>query len=316
MKYTFEKLFDKLFLIIASIGILLSQTGFGYELVRILFDLIIGIFTFDFHGIGRRLILVMLFTAGNVLIYLLLNNIDKSKKDYSIEKIYAIIKYEQLVFVVDVQLRIYCILFYPIGYLLRKPVRAWYNSGNKLKFILSFPLWILLNDGNSKDIGYQWFWDAKGIQPTNAWNRFRLAYLWNPMRNPCWNGYQYINPKTGAKTDLDVIFNYKFNHITSLFYYAHNDSKNVLTFNVLKWKNADGEESDNIGETIDFDKAVLGKSLCYYRIDGELYFRYSKAYISEQYTFLKWTFKFAREVQLGAADNRFKIRNKLKFIKL
>lgn len=221
---------------------------------------------------------------------------------YKLEKIYAWIKWGLAIFLVDVVMRFLCIVFFTLAYILRVPVRKWHYSSNKAKLWLSLPLWCLLNDGKSNDVGYKFFWDAWNIYPTSNWNRFKLAYLWN-SRNPAWNTYTYICPKSGKITDMDIITN------TAKVWQGSNGfvTANPLASCVLKWLNEEGEESDNIGAQIDYDKSILGKNFIYYRIDGTLYFRYSKAWVDED-------FGIAREVQLGVNYSRFKIRNKLKTV--
>jgi len=222
--------------------------------------------------------------------------------EYKLEKIYAWIKWGLAIILVDVIMRLLCILFYPLAYALRVPVRKWHYGSNKAKFCLSLPLWWLLNDGKSNDIGAEWFWDAWNIYPTSRWNKIKLAYLWN-TRNPAWNTYTYIRPKYGKITDMDVITN------TAMVWQGSKGftTANPLASCVLKWLNEEGEASDNIGVQIDYDKSILGKNFVYYRIDGTLYFRYSKAWVNED-------IGLAREVQLGVNYSRFKIRNKLKTV--
>lgn len=218
---------------------------------------------------------------------------------YKLEKIYAWIKWIGAILLVDVIMRILCVVFYPLAYVLRVKVREWHNNTNKIKFVLSLPLWVLLNDGKSNDVGYLWFWNAKGIQPTTKWNRFKLAYLWNPLRNPCWNIYEYICPNEGEKTDIDEVDRYGYGSCIQCM-------PSQFDFCVLKWKDSEGNESNNIGETIDYKKSILGMNFVYYRVNNVLYFRYSYAWVRGNK---------AREVQLGSGNSRFKIRNKLKFLK-
>jgi hypothetical protein len=227
--------------------------------------------------------------------------------EYKLEKIYAWIKWGLAIILVDGIMRLLCILFYPLSYALRVPVRKWHYGSNKAKFCLSLPLWCLLNDGESNDIGYDWFWDAWNIYPTSNWNRFKLAYLWNPLRNPCWNIYTYIHPKVGKITDIDVITN------TAMVWKGSKGfiSADPLNSCVLKWLNEEGEASNNMGVQIDYDKSILGKIFTYYRVDGVLSFTYSKAWVGDD-------IGLAREVQLGSTGatigSRFKIRNKLKTV--
>jgi hypothetical protein len=200
-------------------------------------------------------------------------------------------------------MRLLCILFYPLSYALRVPVRKWHYGSNKAKFCLSLPLWCLLNDGESNDIGYKFFWDAWNIYPTSNWNRFKLAYLWNPLRNPCWNIYTYIHPIYGEITDIDVITNEAevWNPIAGFI--IADPMENC----VLKWLNEEGEASNNMGVQIDYDKSIFGKNFVYYRSNGVLHFRYSKAWANDD-------IGLAREIQLGSTETRFKIRNKLKTV--
>jgi hypothetical protein len=250
--------------------------------------------------------------------------------NYKLEKLFAWIKWACAIILVDGLLRgLAWLLYKRVIYPIRKPVRFLYHKCGFVGKLISVWFWVFLNDGKSNDVGYKWFFDAKGIYPINAYNRKHLSWLWSGLRNPAWNSYEHIKPKyddDNSELDVDIVENNA---------YKNGKKQDPLAECVLKWKNAEGEESDNMGETIDFNNAVMGKNFCYYRIKldngklSPLYFRYSKAFLEYDKELRKvhWNWNpfkirvgkykadIAQEIQLGTNGKRFKIRRKWKKLK-
>lgn len=190
-------------------------------------------------------------------------------------------------------------VIYPISYLFRKTIRKWYNSGNKLKQILSIPLWIFLDDEVVKlagdDYGEQWWKEVNNIKvwELNYWQRFVVAYRWGVIRNPAWNQYSLIKPKQGVKQLLSQ----KGELIKD------GESLSLLNFAVLKYVNRFGQYTDNQGEYLSLKYSIVGKSKVWYEIGKTLYWRYS---LAKQYG------NYWIELQLGTNDNRYTVRFKIK----
>lgn len=190
-------------------------------------------------------------------------------------------------------------VIYPISYLFRKTLRKWYNSGNKLKQILSIPLWIFLDDEVVKlagdDYGEQWWKEVNNIKvwELNYWQRFVVAYRWGVIRNPAWNQYSLIKPKQGVKQLLSQ----KGELIKD------GESLSLLNFAVLKYVNRFGQYTDNQGEYLSLKYSIVGKSKVWYEIGKTLYWRYS---LAKQYG------NYWIELQLGTNDNRYTVRFKIK----
>lgn len=179
---------------------------------------------------------------------------------------------------------IYAWLIYP----LRKPVRWLWKKQGWYRWI-AFPFWIFLNDGQSNDIGYDWFWRAKGIFPTNAWNRWRLSYLWTGLRNPVWNVYEFIHPKRGEIENMTIL-------------------KGDGVDRILRWNLKDGTYNNNSGDYLNYSEAKLGLCHIEWSIMGVDYFRYTKALIKPIGKYF-----FHHELQIGWNNSRPKIRFKLIF---
>jgi len=191
-------------------------------------------------------------------------------------------------------------VIYPLSYLIRKHLRNWYYSRNTFKKILSIPLWIFLDDEVVKlsgdDYGEQWWKNANNIKiwELNTWQRFTVAYRWGVLRNPAWNQYQLLKPKTGRK--------YIISEKGELF--RDGQSLSLLNFAVLKYVDKYGQYSDNQGEYLSLRYSVIGQSKVWYLVENTLYWRYSLA---------KKIGKFWIELQLGTNDVRYTIRFKIKY---
>lgn len=193
------------------------------------------------------------------------------------------------ILVVDGILRVISAVIFPfVIYPLRKCIRFVWNQDNCLKWI-AFPFWIFLNDGQSNDIGYDWFWRAKGVFPTSWFNKWRLSCAWY-RRNPCWNVYEFIKPKKGMRENLVIL---KGNGIDR----------------ILRWKLKDGTPNNNKGDLIDFDQVKFGESHIEYSIGGTNYFRYTKAWMKPVRFFFR-SYLLHHELQVGWNNSRAKIRCK------
>lgn len=190
-------------------------------------------------------------------------------------------------------------IVYPVSYVFRKGLRKWYYSGNRLKKVLSIPLWIFLDDEVVKlagdDYGENWWKTVNNIKISElgSWQRFKVAYRWGVIRNPAWNQYSLIRPIQGNKKIVSEKGNLKRGNI----------EVSLLNFAVFKYVNLDGEYTDNQGDFLSLKYSILGWSKVWYEIEDMLYWRYSMA---KQYG------KYWIEIQLGTNDNRYTIRFKIK----
>jgi hypothetical protein len=212
-----------------------------------------------------------------------------------LEKIWAYIRFS-LNMLVSGFFAITAYIVYPISYLLKDKIREYKNNGNKFGRVVSFPLWLYLNDGNSNDIGYEWYHEAVGLYPTNAWNKFRLAYMWSVIRNPAWNHYEVFKPNSGdvEKVSLKGSIESGVPH-------------NWETLASLRYVNKDGEFRDNKGDFLSLKFSRIGKKMVWYRIGNTLHFIYS---------FANKVGKYWIELQYGSITRRYKIRFKIKDVKI
>lgn len=220
---------------------------------------------------------------------------------YFLEKQLAWVKWALAVAIYFVlfipSLLLYPILFYPT----RGAIRFfWYGCG-KIGKVISFLGFIFLNDpeenGVCDDYGTEQYRKSLGYtQPVDEltwYQKLWISYRWSGIRNWAWNTHRFLKPKYNNHskyTGFDCISNIKYN-----------SGPSGLDFCVLKYKFSDGTEADNFGDFIDYEKSILGKNFVYYRVNGVLYFRYSKAWVDGN---------IAREIQLGTNGRRFKLRIK------
>lgn len=190
-------------------------------------------------------------------------------------------------------------IVYPISYVFRKGLRKWYYSGNRLKKVLSIPLWIFLDDEVVKlagdDYGEQWWKNVNNIRvwELSKWGRFKVAYRWGVIRNPAWNQYALLKPKQGTKKIVSEKGNLSKNQ----------EQLSLLNFAVLKYVDSMGRYTDNQGEYLSLTYSVIGKSKVWYKIGKTLYWRYS---LAKQYG------NYWIELQLGTNDRRYTVRFKIK----
>lgn len=226
-----------------------------------------------------------------------------------IEKMMAWLKWAIAIFISDCILKflfapwIYPLLVYPF----RKVIRhLWYKCGIVGK-ILAFPGFIFLNDpegdGICDDYGIQEYRNKIGfpkpLEEYNCLQKWWISYRWSGLRNNNWNIHRFIKPKYNDHSYYEDL------HLVT--HSAYNDRiRSILDFCVIKYKDKDGNDADNFGDIIDYEKSILGKTFIYYRVGGVLYFRYSRAWVDGDK---------AREIQLGTNGRRFKIRIKSKKLK-
>src|SRR5690625_7959111 len=97
-------------------------------------------------------------------------------------------------------------ILFPISYIFRSKLRHYvYNKKGIIKY-LSIILWIFLDDEEfhrqGHDYGEPWWRRAKNLEIDTTWKRFKVAYMWNVLRNHAWNQYTLIKPKQGTKVEV------------------------------------------------------------------------------------------------------------------
>lgn len=212
-------------------------------------------------------------------------------------KLVSIIRWILLGLLVPGILALLAYIFFPLAYLFRRPLRAGRKQGGLIAKLV-IPLWIFLDDEEYRkqghDFGEPWWREAKNLKIDTYWQKFRAAYLWCAVRNPAWNQYELIKPKTGA-----------IDEVVSQDGFLTQDSWPVgfLNFAVLKYVNANGDYADNKGEFLSLAHSILGYSKVWYIIQNRLYWRYSFA----GKKFGRWI-----EIQAGTNDRRYTFRFKIK----
>lgn len=188
-------------------------------------------------------------------------------------------------------------ILFPISYIFRSKLRHYvYNKKGIIKY-LSIILWIFLDDEEfhrqGHDYGEPWWRRAKNLEIDTTWKRFKVAYMWNVLRNPAWNQYTLIKPKQGTKVEVS--------HKGKLF--QKNKKVSIFELAILKWVDKDGNYSDNKGDFISKEHSIFGELFLWYKVDKRLYWRYS---------FVKKMFGRWIELQVGTNDIRYTIRFKIK----
>lgn len=191
-------------------------------------------------------------------------------------------------------------VMFPVAYAFRKLLRAGRKRGGFIAKAV-IPLWIFLDDEEFErqghDFGEPWWRYAKGLQIDTPWQKFRTAYLWCAVRNPAWNMYVLIKPKSGT---LEVIS--QKGELTQDGYPV-----GLLNFAVLKYVDQTGWYMDNKGDFLSMVHSVLGFSKVWYTVQGRLYWRYSFA----GKKFGRWI-----EIQAGTTDLRYTLRLKIKKVEV
>ena len=237
--------------------------------------------------------------------------------NYKLEKLFAWIKWGATIILNDGILKILAAFLYPLAiYPTRKLIRYfWYDCG-KFGKVISFLGFIFLNDPEDNEIDHEtrnyWIDDygredwgrsigfEKPLDQYNWLQKWWISYRWSGLRNQAWNAHRFFKPKHNDHskyTDLDTIERFGFGTQASRM-------PQEMDFCVLKYKFSDGSSADNFGDVIDYEKSILGKNFVYYRVNGVLYFRYSRAFKNDMGL---W-----REIQFGTNGRRFKIRVKWK----
>ena len=220
------------------------------------------------------------------------------------------------------------LFLFPLAYLLRGPLREWYE-GTKVMYgpilffnwatiilaiffgttlykiillvLTIFPLlWIFLDDEsyliNGDDYGSEIWREQEGIEINTGWQKFIAAYKWGVIRNPAWNMYSIFRTKKGDPTIISEKGYLERNGV----------SWPLINSAVIKWEDGEGNYTDNNGKCISKKFSIFGKSKIWYEIDNTLYWRYTFA---GKKKFLWWEYM---EIQLGTNDKRYKIRFKVK----
>lgn len=197
---------------------------------------------------------------------------------------------------------------YPVAYAFRRCLRKW-NKGSWLQRLISFPLWMYLNDGVSADgfsklqredgsYNYGWFWKKIGRYPSwhpesvgGWWNDFVISYKWSGLRNIVWNLYIPLQLQHVAKTNIVVKKSVCFNE------YFHPGVKPEDERH-LKFKYEDDSYADNEGPYFNYERAVLGVLNVTYTQGNRRLFRWAKVDIVD-----KSEYFLAKETRFGYTDN-------------
>lgn len=211
------------------------------------------------------------------------------------KKIISYTRWVLLGVVIPGALALLALLFFPIAYWLRKPLRAGRNS--KLWKRIVIPLWIFLDDDEFErqghDFGEPWWRAVKGLKTDTPWQKFRAAYLWCAVRNPAWNMYEIIKPKQGEIKIISSKGSLKKN----------GKYVSLMEFATLKYVDAYGNYMDNKGSFLSLKYSVIGKSKVWYKVGGRRYWRYS---FTGKRLGVWW------EIQAGTNDRRYTLRFKVK----
>ena len=220
---------------------------------------------------------------------------------------------------VDVFLRVTGYVMFVIAYPLTDML-YWMRNKPVLKWI-AVPLWIYLTDREDLYGNEEECWRNIGIEPTNWWRKFIVAYYWNPLRNPNWNAYQLIRMPSGERTDARGGY--------SKEYFYEGDQVIVMAKDPYKmcrakffYVNVDGSHSPstNEGDYIDHTKSIFGRSLVYFKQSDRWWVAYSSCYIVTNPTLIqKFVILFKdsnmiREFNIGVFS-RVLIRNKFQTYK-
>ena len=176
------------------------------------------------------------------------------------------------------------------------PIVYLYMGGKDGDLARSNFLWYWYDDEDGF-FGTDWFREAKGYDMTNAWGRFRCAYHWLGFRNNAWNLQTTVKAPVGEKEILSMkgrIVRIHNNKVIEL---------PLMEFARLKYVSAEGDYQDNTGEYLSLEHSYLGHTMCWYKVNGKLYFR--KSFAGE-----KWGRRI--EFHLGTSDHRVVFRLKIK----
>ena len=173
---------------------------------------------------------------------------------------------------VDVFLRVTGYIMFVIAYPLRDML-YWMRTKPVLKRI-AVPLWIYLTDREDLYGNKEECWRNIGIEPTNWWRKFIVAYYWNPLRNPNWNAYQLIRMPSGERTDEHVVYSnevyYSFDDAGIFISHSQKDPYTMCRAKFF-YVNSDGSHSPstNEGYYIDHHASIFGDSLVYFKQIGK-----------------------------------------------
>lgn len=215
-------------------------------------------------------------------------------------------------------------IFYPISYLFKDFIRKSRYGSNKILKIITFPLWIYLDDSAKYDWGDDWWINVNKTKLDTKWQRFVASYKWSVLRNPAWNIYTFIKPKNGVMVIISETGELTRNGII-----LKEDTDIWNDFAVMKFVDENGVYTDNKGIYLSMEYSIIGESFVWYKIGETLYWRYSKVKkISNKkliflYNLISSIFSLSNrfddkdwwiETQLGTNENRYTVRNKIKKI--
>jgi hypothetical protein len=142
------------------------------------------------------------------------------------------------------------------------------------------PLWIFLDDtgdyGNKEEC-----WDVIGVEPTNWWRRFMVAYYWSGIRNVAWNSYTFAffkgvdsrYPFTNCTFNRRAIYSYnegdlKLGKVTQVSISSPNTRMNRAKF--YSYSSAGVRSvSSNEGVYLDLELSYFGNSIYYFQNNGK-----------------------------------------------
>jgi hypothetical protein len=215
-----------------------------------------------------------------------------------------IIKYIIQLFIINVIGRIVTVVVYPVSYIWRRMWRRMHR-GNLFERIISFVPWVCLNDGQSNDVGYVWFWKSIGRYPNGEWwNDFVISYKWSAIRNIVWN--IYLIPWfrfEGIKTDVNIKYSECWNEHLREFPCGDLDCRTI------GYKYSDDGDAGAIGEYVDYNRSVLGMVYFTYKVNGKKAFRWGRAWVIE-----KKNCFISRDVEFGMTDVHVGIMNRTRRI--
>lgn len=195
------------------------------------------------------------------------------------------------IFLVDGLLRLISFVLFLPSYILR-----WAGKWN--------PLWIFLEDpdcmGNPQEAQ-----DHIGIQPTNWFKRFLVAYYECVLRNPTDNLQVKLALK-GQQTDHHFEYCHQYTYDLINGRLVRNEwNQETTTMYRAKFYNDSPSKVANEGKFLSMQKSLFGKGLVYFKQNGRWLVLYTRCEITK---FENGIFHI-REANIGAAS-RILIRNK------
>ena len=158
---------------------------------------------------------------------------------------------------------------YPLAYLIEK------------KLPNNNPLWWWLDDAidNEEEDWLIWLDNNGGVAD------FKTRYKWCAIRNKMWNANMLIKPKCGR---INCVENREI--ITQVIQHTlHRNGESLpvdgkcLELGRLKWIDKNGNEGWQVNQGVKISRkfTTWGVSEIYYEVDGTLYYRYSRCFVTK-----------------------------------